>query len=420
MADTPVELGYEYLRSLRVPALDSTAIPSEQRLLLARLERSFDDSDVLDNKIHPLFQYYNWLDLEYKHYQMMLPALRLATLLVQQPALMQWWKHTLYGKLSYDLIKGHYLAPSFIESTQVAHSRALEILNVTLPHVLRIGFCLLDTVERQLDGMSFGSTTTFAQFCAGDHSPRPMVFNNPRIMLHSHYRWDLEYLQAHGSADDFEHIHLRIAITLCHELAHIIWKYRLGGDVKYTPFGAMKEPLHQLNDEIVELGHSWETFVFGGSIWAIDQPGYLITYYTPQEVLENPTAIKTRIVVPRWWIHIWFRKSFWQHFHNLFSAGELRIPNEVESGYVFRKQSPKESLEWTLFIHGAPMDVKCLMPEHAPYIMWNIIRPRKGAEERTARNMLEPSELPRPEVSEGPPENEQMKSLSDGEGESKI
>ncbi|KAH7401608.1 hypothetical protein BKA66DRAFT_451037 [Pyrenochaeta sp. MPI-SDFR-AT-0127] len=386
MAEPPMELGYEYLQKLRIPAVDSVTVPSKQRPFLAHLDKRIA-CESLTNDVHELFHFYNWLDLEFEHYQLLLPALRVATLLVQQSALSSWWKHTLYGDLRYDPGKGHYLARSDAELSEGAHDSALPLLNTALPRVLRLGFYPVGSRGYQFDGMNFGSTAAFDQFCEGIQDLQPMVFNDPRIMLHSHYLWDLIYLHSCGSAQDLEQIHLRIAITLVHELAHIVWKYRQCGDVTYTADGTIKEPLHQRTDSIVELGFSWEQFTFGGSIWAIDHPRHMTIYYTPAEVLVDPSAVKTRVVVPRWWVHMWFRKSTWDYFHYLHKSGQLQLPTEAESGYAFRKACSGTCLQWSLYVNGVKQrDLHCMMTEHPAYILWNIIRPRKEEEERIAKS----------------------------------
>jgi hypothetical protein len=140
-----------------------------------------------------------------------------------------------------------------------------------------------------------------------------------------------------------------------------------------------------------ELGFSWEYYAFGGDIWTIDHPGYFKTYYKPQS-LEMKDAFgrvtrkknhlrfaSTRIVVPRWWINMWFRESTWEHFKYLYALEELRLPSALESGYVFHKNKLEEDSAWTLCAHGIPRVSNCRMPTSAAFIIWNTIKPRQQA-----------------------------------------
>jgi hypothetical protein len=135
----------------------------------------------------------------------------------------------------------------------------------------------------------------------------------------------------------------------------------------------------------MELGFAWEFYVFGGDIFTTDHPGYFTTYYRPQRVRETDRFYATRIVVPRWWINMWFRKSTWDNFEDLFTTGQLRLPTEAESGYVFCQNRPEQGSKWTLYEHGRVRAFNCNMPESTVFILWDIIRPRLQAAHKMER-----------------------------------
>jgi hypothetical protein len=227
-----LEHDYEYLQYLRVPSIYSTTVPAYRRPKLAKLDRL--PHKPLNNIIHPLFRFPKWQDLTEEQHNSILPALRLASRFMEQPSLLTFWKRITFGHLKpvpNNHGKGHYLASTKYEDTPEADAEIHKLLTEELPRLLKFGFSNLDVFGVNIDAYSFGNEERYQQFCNGN-KPGPYFarFNNPRILLHSHFLYDIEYLSAHGSGDDLKNVHLRIAIALCHELAHIVWKYRNHGD----------------------------------------------------------------------------------------------------------------------------------------------------------------------------------------------
>jgi hypothetical protein len=232
--DCPVEmeLGYKYLCHMHDPAVQSTTVPTGLRPML---DYTNNPCEALSNEIHPLFTRYNGsMGITELQYTLLKPALRLATRFLNEPSLLPWWERTLHGALRFDSARRlPYLVPLDPISGPQVRANTLNVLYNELPQLLQIGFYPLQIPGGpQIDGRSFSSIETMNAFLAGRQCA-PHSFCNPRILLHSHYLTDVEYLQAHGSSEDLEHIYLRIAITLCHELCHIVWKYRMRGD-EYT------------------------------------------------------------------------------------------------------------------------------------------------------------------------------------------
>jgi hypothetical protein len=225
-----LEHDYEYLQYLRVPSIHSTAVPFRLRPALACLD-SFPHKP-LDNKIHPLFKFERWQDLTREQHNSILPALRIATRLMEQHSLLPFWKRIMFGTLAPNpLGNGQYLKGNEYENTLEADAEMHQILTEELPRLLKFGFGKLNVFGVNIDAYTFGNEERYQEFCKGNKPSRYFAsFNNPRILLHSHFLYDIEYLSAHGSDDDLKNVYLRTAIALCHELAHIVWKYRHNGD----------------------------------------------------------------------------------------------------------------------------------------------------------------------------------------------
>ncbi|KAF1839193.1 hypothetical protein BDW02DRAFT_230816 [Decorospora gaudefroyi] len=233
LAETPLEDGWECLRYLRVSAISSTVVPSSERSQLAELDR--EPHIPLDNNVHRLFKRRRWPSLTDKEYDLLLPSLTIATKFMEQPQLLEFWKHIYLGALEYDGTKGHYLALTKYESSQHADKAIRSVFDVYLPEQLKFGFYDLDPLGNKIDGLSFGSEERYRLFCACYQlGPPDLIFCHPHIVLHIHYLYDLKYLVEYGTEDEMRDVFLRIAITLCHELAHIVWKYRIQGDFIQT------------------------------------------------------------------------------------------------------------------------------------------------------------------------------------------
>ena len=135
------------------------------------------------------------------------------------------------------------------------------------------------------------------------------------------------------------------------------------------------EPLYGPADALAELGHAWEQYAFGGSIWIIDYPGHITIYYEPLDTWNGCPGENLRVIVPRWWIHAFFLQSTWTNFRRLHHERLLRLPTEVESGCAFRKHSPGWSLDWHMYLHGVKVQRACTMTSSVPFLLWNILNP---------------------------------------------
>lgn len=123
----------------------------------------------------------------------------------------------------------------------------------------------------------------FRLYC-GDNSstifPDSLVYaatnhaSSPRFWIYNFFASD--YFEEFASSR-FRHISVQqrhrllfqFTITLLHELAHVMLRKRRQNDVflQYEP-----EPLFEPNDVTAELGHAWETWAFGGTMYPTGFP----------------------------------------------------------------------------------------------------------------------------------------------------
>ena len=138
----------------------------------------------------------------------------------------------MFSRVALDKHRRRYLACTFFEGTDQASRQLYIILEKALPEVLEFRFHNLDSKGSRTDGCAFGSNAAYLEF-RREHKiiSWDPIYDIPRIVLHSQYLFSLKYLSAYGSKAELENIHLRIAITVCHELAHIVWKYRANKQV---------------------------------------------------------------------------------------------------------------------------------------------------------------------------------------------
>jgi hypothetical protein len=162
-----------------------------------------------------MFQQSQWLNLSPAEYRILRPSLIIATRLLNQDCLLSFHNHVLHGSLKYlPERQKFYLDKSVFETTSCAHKTTFEVLNSILPETLRLTIEELDEKDVQYDAMTYFSAL-----------PQGRTFH-PRIKIHSHHIYDICHVTLYGSQQDQEAITMRIAIALCHEVAHVVWGYR--------------------------------------------------------------------------------------------------------------------------------------------------------------------------------------------------
>lgn len=225
-ADPGTDLAH--LRVLQSPSVTSATVSPNWRPHL--YTHSVLSTSPLDNDVHPLFSQTRWPGLYPGYYNLLVPALRIATKFMTEPLLLEWWKHTLFGRVAFDEHGRRHLVYTPYEATNHASQQLHMLLEQALPTVLELYFHNLDKEGLRIDGCAFSSKAAYLKFCRDGHDPfMPWdpLFDTPRIVLHSQFLFSLKYLSKYGSTGEVENMNLRTAITLCHELAHVVWKYRV-------------------------------------------------------------------------------------------------------------------------------------------------------------------------------------------------
>lgn len=247
----------EYLKLLKSTDVASAIVSPGWRPQLHKI--SILPPIPLDNDIHPLFRRSRWPGLQQEYHNLLLPALRIATKFMTEPSLLKWWKHTLFGRVAFDKYGRRHLVCTPFEVTDYASRQIHTFLEKILPAVLELRFHNLDKQGLRIDGCAFGNNASYLEFCC-EHNNKPIswdpFFDMPRIVLHSQYLFSLKYLSKYGSAGEVENVNLRLAITLCHELAHVVWKYRVSRQVSpwYVIIPPPSHPIIPANKKQKERG----------------------------------------------------------------------------------------------------------------------------------------------------------------------
>ncbi|MCJ1281621.1 hypothetical protein MMC26_000941 [Xylographa opegraphella] len=156
-----------------------------------------------------------------------------------------------------------------------------------------------------------------------------IVGNGSVVSMHKGYWRALELLESHKRtrnsisnaqlASRFMRIHILMATTFCHELAHVVHIGSHQGTECYWE-----------NDAVAEYGRVWEQEVFGGTLrqqtpFALDEPSFFVKWpdiYALEWATEdekNTRAVSkgssTFYVVPlRWMVEVTSQRFWFQYF----------------------------------------------------------------------------------------------------------
>ncbi|KAL6170261.1 hypothetical protein ACJQWK_03250 [Exserohilum turcicum] len=227
-----------------------------------------------------------------------------------------------------------------------------------------------------IDACTFGTEATYQQFQCGHEAGYTYPFyDKPTVVLHIQF-WVSLVVVEHKFPTELNTLYLKIAITLCHELAHLVWKYRIQMELPpWSPHKAFAEPLHTKDERVAELGLSWELHVFGGKLSTIDWPGTSITIYLYGSNLGNSPSRQIAVIVPNWWINIWSSTHTWHNFAKFRATGQLRLPTEAESGYALHNRALGNTTVWSLYHEGRPILHHCRRPDQSTRCFWVVMRP---------------------------------------------
>ncbi|KAL5120103.1 hypothetical protein ACEQ8H_001928 [Pleosporales sp. CAS-2024a] len=286
------------------------------------------DQGVIGNDIHPIFGIHHWKDLDENRHNAIFPALRIVSQLIRQDVVLNLFAHVLVAPIDEAARR------------DTARETLLAIANTW-------------SVTFDLDPRAHCT-------CLEDMS-------HVQVYMSPHLFYNAELLLDIGSPADYELSQLRIALMLCRQLIHLMWLRRVRNDDGIAREQHLKygEPRIILNGSRTEFGDALETCLFGNTLFFSDHPMDIMAYY---EVKENDDTI--RVIVPRWWTHIWFNSKLWNPrcFEQLWMTQSLMLPRRAESFHEFRFNSISGLWDVCMFSH--PCGFGFLWPRED----WNVAK----------------------------------------------
>jgi hypothetical protein len=289
-----------------------------------------DASQLIDNAIHPIFAKANWMagyQFFDEWYDLVKPALALASKLITDPHMLLWWLHVRHG------------SPTFLngcvgikEDPENIPSDALEAIARDFEKIagsVKFTFLCHDDMKGAVARYStnvHGLRRTFenAAESRGYSRPKGMWYNQwsaaeqDTILLHEQYYHIPFEEDRYESGQQLAH-HFQLAATLVHELGHLAvqtWR---------SEISRFNEPLAHADDGFPEAGNSWENFAFGGHLSEEGNGGPPIrAEFDHVYPAQNWSALPITAPVPVDWTARWFLQSTWSNVAELHES--LKLP----------------------------------------------------------------------------------------------
>ncbi|KAF2736449.1 hypothetical protein EJ04DRAFT_562498 [Polyplosphaeria fusca] len=244
------------------------------------LEDPSFSASSLSNPIHALFDERRWLR-GYEQYtptfrQRLLPALRLASRLIQEECHLAWFCHVTFGHLGTDAQNRQYLGVS-------SSAQSPEAINVVKKNLRDMASVISlmwwprkyrDTKDGKAWGLCFQSLRDLPWVNDFERRDFPSVpdrrWNNshPIICLNPIFQeFFYDGFATASRCTQYRMLYL-LATTLVHELVHAYWMFIDREEFHDYDWG--QEPLFNRHDEKSELGFSWETTTLGRVADAIE------------------------------------------------------------------------------------------------------------------------------------------------------
>jgi hypothetical protein len=237
----------------------------------------------LDNDIHPLFQRASFhfsdadgtiLELDDQTYQAMLPALRLASLLITEPSMLPVFDHIANGFVTGDSTGNLYVARGSLEGTPLGLSYVQQIFLSIDPDVL---FIFTSDSSHKLSSKVHASILVTDN---ADTSKRPYIQEPLHISLptgESMMRYKTSCLAmisfreyfytyfhtTHFTASAERHLTALLSFTntLLHELTHAFALFTQNGRITAQ---LDAEPRFSFSLPVPEYGRAYESWLWGG------------------------------------------------------------------------------------------------------------------------------------------------------------
>jgi hypothetical protein len=236
----------------------------------------------LDNDVHPLFQKASFTfsdadgnidDIEDHTYQAMLPALRLASILITEPAMLSVFDHIANGFVTGDSNGDLYVAKSSLENTPLGHEYVRQVFLAMDPDVL---FIFTSDSSHKLSHKVHASTLVTDHT---DTSKRPYIRKPIHIpgqsaprhitsclaMISFREYFHTYFNTQHRTTSPERHITALLSFTnvLLHELTHAFVLFTQNG-IYTAPLPL--EPRYSLALPLRGYGRAYESWLWGGPI----------------------------------------------------------------------------------------------------------------------------------------------------------
>ncbi|KAF2875308.1 hypothetical protein BDV95DRAFT_592014 [Massariosphaeria phaeospora] len=313
----------------------------------------------LDNPIHPLFEEKNWVGISPDAYAKIVPAVQLASLWITEKKMLDWFFRLLTG----DLIRGTDGRTELnMHSTTEDHRDHLvegAVQRMFIDGCDRTSIVVSDTTK---------GTCTIAgmlvRMSPGEIQANPI---NPRIYMdYSEERSFhttviiakelLETLDIPLTQCQLRRVLFSLAIVLVHEVTHAfgVWAGKLSdGEHGYEPYMFADE-------EVAELGLSWECNILGGTPVVAMMGGRDMDRTTMSTQCRDPDNrleynVRTSDVdfhfLPMKSINLWFIKTTWDrireegHHFMRAEASRWRFVREPIQARYFLRHHQKENVK---------------------------------------------------------------------------
>ena len=305
----------------------------------------------LDIDIHPLLRLDHWNNTPDDIYEVLKPALRLATMFLSNERCMRWWSCMLLGEREPD-ISGTMLLGQPVQRIKAPvpitpgnSFKAIEYLREKGEDVVEgeghlISFRFRDDLWHPFpEGarVCFGITSHIGSW----EGPLPLerkwteIFtkkkmNRAIVRLHADFYVEACKLRDLKYPDENQKLrfYLFFAVILCHEIAHAIEVTDIfhGSDIPFF----VPEPFVG-NIRARESGNVWEKFTFGGRLWPIN--GDMSCKYglctqswpCPPEDREWQNTLYS---IPMDWIEKIQQQSFWDESEDILTGEPQRALEE--------------------------------------------------------------------------------------------
>jgi hypothetical protein len=233
---------------------------------------------TLRNPIHPMFSIDRWMtgygQATHTFYDLMTPALKLASLMLTEPCILPWFTHLFYAKrcrtVSASGEEYIYLHPREFEITTADRQRVRDEID-DLTEVVIFMFTPSQYSNSHL-GQAWGVTSPEAEYWPWSRHFYPEDYPHlsdealiaashgyhiPEITLSDKFARYFKSGYAHSTQSQDFRLQYMFATTLVHELAHAFWMWI--GRSNYEN----QEPRWYKQEPYPELGYSWEAITLG-------------------------------------------------------------------------------------------------------------------------------------------------------------